>query len=56
MSIESRIYCVYMMRNRKRGVLYVGVTGNLENRATEHRDGVREGFTLRYRLKRLVWY
>jgi len=34
------------MTNRKRGALYVGVTSNLENRATQHREGAIDGFTL----------
>jgi putative endonuclease len=44
------------MTNVRRGVLYVGVTSNLINRAIEHRDGGVDGFTKRYKLKRLVWY
>jgi putative endonuclease len=53
---ESKVYVVYIMTNRKRGVLYVGVTSNLENRATQHREGAIDGFTKRYNLKSLVWY
>jgi predicted GIY-YIG superfamily endonuclease len=26
---EEKVYAVYIMTNRKRGVLYVGVTSNL---------------------------
>ncbi|HEY2524652.1 MAG TPA: GIY-YIG nuclease family protein [Candidatus Binataceae bacterium] len=47
---------VYMMSNRKHGTLYIGVTSNLVKRAWQHRDGVMEGFTKKYSLKRLVWY
>ena len=42
---------VYIMTNRRDGVLYVGVTSNLPAR-----DGLVEGFTKRYGLKRLVYY
>ena len=35
--------------------LYVGITGDLERRVQEHRDGVVAGFTRRYRIKRLVY-
>ncbi|MBO6782815.1 MAG: GIY-YIG nuclease family protein [Alphaproteobacteria bacterium] len=45
---------VYIVTNRKRGTLYTGVTSDIARRAWEHREGVVEGFTLRYRLKRLV--
>ncbi len=44
------------MTNRPNGTLYLGVTSNLARRAWEHREGVIEGFTKRYGLKRLVWY
>ena len=46
---------VYVMTNRRNGVLYVGVTSDLAKRAWEHREGVVEGFTQRYRLKHLVY-
>jgi putative endonuclease len=46
---------VYMMTNRRDGVLYIGVTSNLPKRAYEHREGFVEGFTKQYGLKRLVW-
>ena len=46
----------YIMTNRPRGVLYVGVTSNLPRRAYEHRMGLLEGFTSRYGLTRLVHY
>jgi len=46
---------VYMMTNRRNGVLYVGVTSHIARRAWEHRDGIVPGFTSKYRLKRLVW-
>ena len=46
---------VYFMTNRRDGVLYVGVTSDLAKRAWEHREGVVEGFTRQYQLKRLVY-
>lgn len=51
---------VYVVTSKRDGTLYVGVTGDLakrawEHRAWEHREGVVEGFTRRYRLKRLVY-
>ena len=45
---------VYIMTNRPNGTLYVGVTSDLAKRAWEHREGVVDGFTKRYGLKRLV--
>jgi len=46
---------VYIVTNRPNGTLYAGVTSDLARRAWEHREGVADGFTKKYRLKRLVW-
>lgn len=46
---------VYIMTNRPNGTLCTGVTTNLARRAWEHREGVIDGFTERYGLKRLVY-
>ncbi|HEU0217481.1 MAG TPA: GIY-YIG nuclease family protein [Stellaceae bacterium] len=46
---------IYMVTNRSNGVLYIGVTDNMPRRAWEHREGLVEGFTKRYGLKRLVY-
>ncbi len=47
---------VYMMTNRPRGTLYIGVTGDLVKRVWEHRLHAAPGFTDRYNLERLVWF
>ena len=46
---------VYFVTNRPGGTLYVGVTSDLAKRAWEHREGVAQGFSRRYNLKRLVY-
>jgi putative endonuclease len=46
---------VYILTNRPNGILYIGVTSNLPKRIWEHREGVVEGFTKRYGLKRLAY-
>ena len=46
---------VYIMTNRPNGTLYVGVTSDLPRRAWEHREGLVDGFTKKYGLKRLVY-
>jgi putative endonuclease len=48
--------CVYIMASQRNGTIYAGVTSNLIQRIWQHREGVVPGFTLRYRLKHLVWY
>jgi putative endonuclease len=47
---------VYIVTNKRDGILYVGVTSNLPKRAWEHREGVVAGFTKRYGLKLLVYF
>ena len=47
---------VYIMTNKKNGVLYVGVTSNLKKRVWEHKNHVVDGFTRRYNLDRLVYF
>ena len=47
---------VYAMTNKPHGILYVGVTSDMARRAWEHREGAVDGFTKKYRLKRLVYF
>jgi putative endonuclease len=53
---RERIYYVYIMASGISGTLYVGVTNDLSRRAFEHREGLAEGFTRRYGVKRLVYF
>jgi len=46
---------VYILSNRPRGRLYVGVTNDLARRTWEHRESAVEGFTKRYNVKTLVY-
>ena len=52
----ARQYYVYIMTNDRNTVLYTGVTNDLKRRAYEHREGLCEGFTKRYRVRKLVYY
>ncbi|MDI3469436.1 MAG: Excinuclease ABC, C subunit-like [Pseudolabrys sp.] len=49
-------YFVYVLTNKPRGTLYVGITNDLVRRVHEHREGVAAGFTKRYGLKQLVYF
>jgi putative endonuclease len=49
-------YFVYIVTNKPRGTLYVGVTNDLIRRSYEHREGLVPGFTKRYGLKLLVYF
>ena len=46
---------VYVMSERYRGTLYVGVTSNFGARVLAHREGRGSGFCARYGLTRLVY-
>ncbi len=48
-------YFVYILANRRRGVLYVGVTNDLARRLAEHRAKLVPGFTARYGVSVLVY-
>jgi putative endonuclease len=46
---------VYILANRRYGVLYVGVTNNLVRRLSEHQQKLSE-FTKNYGVRRLVYF
>ena len=48
-------YCVYIMTNRTRTTLYIGMTGNLERRVAEHKSGTG-GFSRLYRTTLLMHF
>ncbi|HEX4292796.1 MAG TPA: GIY-YIG nuclease family protein [Rhizomicrobium sp.] len=52
----SRTYYVYILASKRNGTLYIGVTRDLARRAWEHREGMIEGFTKKYGVKRLVYF
>ena len=49
-------YCVYIITNKKDGVLYIGVTNNLERRIFEHKNKLVKGFTSKYNLDKLIYF
>ena len=46
---------VHIVTNRPNDALYLGVTSDLARRLWEHREGVADGFTGKYRLELFVW-
>ena len=49
--------CVYIMTNKHKNTLYVGVTSDLQKRIEEHRNHVfPKSFTSRYNLVHCVFY
>jgi len=48
-------YFVYIITIKKYGVLYTGVTNNLERRSYEHKNKIFSGFTKKYNLTKIVY-
>ena len=52
----SKKYYVYLMTNKRKTVLYTGITSDLLQRVQQHRMGSGGAFTKRYNVNRLVYY
>ena len=49
-------YYVYILTNYKKSVLYIGFTGNLEERVHQHKAGQVLGFAQKYKTTRLIYF
>ncbi len=49
-------YYTYIMASKPNGTLYIGMTNNITRRVFEHKNGISEGFTKKYNVKRLVYF
>jgi putative endonuclease len=49
-------YYVYILTNKIRTTLYIGVTNDLVKRLHEHKCGQYDGFTKKYNVNQLVYY
>ena len=45
-----------MMSDKPRGVIYIGVTSDINDRVWEHKEKTYEGFTEKYKAINLVWF
>lgn len=52
----NKRFFVFVLSNRRRGVLYVGVTSDLTRRLPEHKAKLVPGFTKTYGIVMLVYY
>ena len=52
----SKSYCVYIVTNLNNTTFYIGITNNLIRRIYEHKKEMVEGFTKRYKLKKLIYF
>lgn len=50
------MYYVYLLTNQTHRVLYVGITNNLQRRLFEHRQGLIDGFTKKYKVYKLIYF
>ena len=48
--------CVYILTNKARGTLYIGVTSNLIQRIWQHKQNFVDGFTKQQQLHFLAYY
>jgi putative endonuclease len=54
---KEKHYYVYILTNKKRGVLYIGVTNNVLNRNWQHKQKEnKNSFTAKYNADKLVYY
>ncbi|MCB1367597.1 MAG: GIY-YIG nuclease family protein [Rhodobacteraceae bacterium] len=49
-------FYTYIMACRSNTAIYIGVTGNLPQRAMQHRSGAGSTHTAKYRITKLVWF
>ena len=53
--MEKQFY-VYILASKRNGTLYLGVTSDIVKRVWQHKNGLIEGFTREYGVKKLVYY
>ena len=53
--MRERIYFAYIVASKSRK-LYIGVTGDLMRRISQHKQKTHSGFTARYNCNRLIWF
>ncbi|AXP81685.1 GIY-YIG nuclease superfamily protein [Mariniflexile rhizosphaerae] len=53
---NENVYYIYIMTNKKNGVIYIGMSGNINQRINQHKKKYSKGFTNKYNLDILVYY
>ena len=49
-------YYVYILTNYEETTFYIGVTSDLLRRVCEHKNKIKEGFSSKYNLTKLVYF
>ncbi len=53
---EESTYYIYIMSNKKDGMIYIGFSGNLKLRLIQHKNRYSKGYVNRHHLTMLVYY
>ena len=56
MVYREKTPAVYILASRRNGTIYTGVTSDLHDRMAQHKQGLIEGFTKKYKVHMLVYY
>jgi putative endonuclease len=54
--MEQKNYYVYILTNWNNKVMYIGITGNLQQRIHQHKNKLIDGFTKKYNVTKLVYH
>lgn len=54
--MHNHLYAIYIITNKPKGTLYIGVTNNLKRRISEHKLKLIKGFPSKYNLNHLVYF
>ena len=52
----EKTYYTYILANKSRSSLYIGITSDVIKRIWQHKNGEADGFTKKYQIKDLVFY
>ncbi|MFV0590163.1 MAG: GIY-YIG nuclease family protein [Draconibacterium sp.] len=54
--MKDHNYFIYIVTNKNKTVLYIGVTNDLQRRTFEHENELIPGFSKKYNCRHLVYY
>lgn len=52
----DKAFFVYILANKRNGILYIGITSTLVKRVWEHKNKFVSGFTKKYNVNKLVYF
>ena len=54
--MSRKSYTVYILGNKRRSVLYTGITSDLLGRVWQHKEKLFGGFTAKYNVDQLIYF